>query len=194
MNRPHLIAWALLAAGLFAGVCHSLGSQPDAGLTPPAAITGRDKTIIIVRHGEKQDASNDAELSAAGRQRALRLVPMLRDAGVDTVYFSDRKRTQQTANELIRVLNIPSERQRKYTATDDPSKLTQSVLADKEGQVLLIVGHSNTIPGLLKEFGSWNEPPLSEQDFENVYIVTVRESATPRLLRLGYPPASTMPK
>lgn len=186
----HLVGLAVAIALVIAG-CHR-ADQPPIGDPAPvkdaAAAAAPGKTIVLVRHAEKLDSSDDTELSAAGRERAKRLLQALRDAGVDTVYVSDRRRTQQTAGEVIAGLALGSDRQRKYPATDSPAKLARAIRDDQSGRVILVVAHSNTLPGLLKELGGWTEPALTEQEFDNIYVVSMQEGATPQLIRAGYAP------
>src|SRR5687767_13230671 len=59
---------------------------------------GQDKTLILVRHAEKADAtSTDPELSDAGKQRAERLMSIVKKYKPGAVYSTDFKRTRDTA-------------------------------------------------------------------------------------------------
>src|SRR5688572_6652552 len=62
-----------------------------------AAASAQDKTIILVRHAEKADAtSQDPELSAEGKQRAERLVKVAGKYKPGAFYTTNFKRTRET--------------------------------------------------------------------------------------------------
>src|SRR6476619_7693249 len=63
-------------------------------------------TVFIVRHAEKADDSNDAELSEAARARTEALANMLRDSKISVIYTTEFRRTQQTAAPLAKALGL----------------------------------------------------------------------------------------
>ena len=65
-----------------------------------AAPARAQKAVILVRHAEKVDESEDPLLSAAGKARARALARSLRTAGVKAVYVTQYKRTGLTAAPL----------------------------------------------------------------------------------------------
>ena len=57
----------------------------------------QDKTVILVRHAEKADAtSQDPELSDAGKQRAERLIKVGGKYKPGAFYSTNFKRTRET--------------------------------------------------------------------------------------------------
>src|SRR5882672_5663247 len=66
-------------------------------------------TVIIVRHAEKNIEPNnpDPDLSPAGQARAQDLVRMFSAAGVNAIYATEYKRTQQTVKPLADSLGLP---------------------------------------------------------------------------------------
>ena len=156
-------------------------------------------TVIFVRHAET-DASmassdDDAPLNARGRQRAEVLADFLEDidvvAGVNAIYASDKRRTQETAAPLAKRLNIPVE----IADHLDTEGFMDEVLDEHGGKIVLIVSHSNTIAPLIDELhGSKNLPPFGPDDYGELYIVTIpRPLGKVKTLRLHYgdPPSVT---
>jgi broad specificity phosphatase PhoE len=137
-------------------------------------------TVFIVRHAEKaQSGGNDPDLSDSGRARAEALAKMLKDAGINAIYATEFKRTQQTAAPLAKILGL--------SVTTVPSKETSALIAklrDSHGNVL-VVGHGNTIPDLIKEVGVAVPISISENDYDNLFVLVLDEK--PRLIRLHYP-------
>jgi broad specificity phosphatase PhoE len=134
-------------------------------------------TIFIVRHAEKADASKDPDLSEAGRARAEALARTLKDANITVIYATEFKRTQQTATPLAQVLGIKVTI-RPAKATDFGFKL--GTLHDNT----LVVGHSDTIPDLIRELGISEPINIAENDYDNLFAVVLGEK--PRLIRLHY--------
>src|SRR5262245_11835906 len=62
------------------------------------------KLVFVIRHAERADAGMSAQtdppLSAAGEARAQKLAAMLADAGVQDIFATEFKRTQDTAKPL----------------------------------------------------------------------------------------------
>ena len=72
-----------------------------------ASVAAARPAIFIVRHAEKvASTGRDPDLSDAGRARAESLAKMLKDAGITSIYVTDLKRTQQTAEPLAKTLAI----------------------------------------------------------------------------------------
>src|SRR5256714_4446556 len=65
-------------------------------------------TVILVRHAEKIiDPNNpDVDLSPAGQARAQEIVRMFGDAGINAIYATQYKRTQQTVKPLADKLGL----------------------------------------------------------------------------------------
>src|SRR5215510_1352777 len=59
-------------------------------------------TLLLVRHAEKNIEPNnpDPDLSPAGQQRAQEIARMFGNAGINAIYATQFKRTQQTAKPL----------------------------------------------------------------------------------------------
>mgnify|MGYP001822843450 FL=1 len=69
-------------------------------------------TIIFVRHAEKAATPpDDPGLSAAGQRRVAELTRQLRDAdvvaGIDAIYSTPFRRTQETAQPVADALDLP---------------------------------------------------------------------------------------
>ena len=142
------------------------------------SIADAESTIFIVRHAEKAESGgNDPDLSDAGRARAEALAKALSDANITAIYVTEFKRTQQTAAPLTRVLGIEATI-RPAQASDFAIKLRSTV-----GNVL-VVGHSNTVPELIKQLGVTTSIKLADHDYDNLFIVVL--DPKPRLIRLHY--------
>jgi phosphohistidine phosphatase SixA len=143
-------------------------------------------TIFVVRHAERADAGTaaatmtgaDPDLSAAGTVRAGALATMLKDAGITAIFATQFRRTQQTAAPLATALGV--------TVATIPSGDTAGLLAKVKAAPgnVLVVGHSNTLPEVIRGLGVGTPVIVAESEFDNLFIVTRGEK--PALLRLHY--------
>lgn len=143
-----------------------------------ACATRAQSTVFIVRHAEKIDSTPDAELSAAGKARAASLAQMLKDTGVARIYATDFKRTQQTAAPLAKMLGLAV-----TTVSAKDNTALVSELRDLKSKAL-VVGHSNTLPDLIKALGIEEPIAIADGDYDNLFVVELNEK--PRLIRLHF--------
>jgi phosphohistidine phosphatase SixA len=149
-------------------------------------------TVIFVRHADTDAAmagpDDDPPLNAHGRQRAELLADFLQSidvvAGVNAIYASDKRRTQETAAPLAKRLNLPVE----IADHRETEGFIARVMREHSGDVVLIVSHSNTIAPLIDELhGSKRLPPFAPDDYDEVYIVISPWPGKVKTLRLQYP-------
>ena len=145
--------------------------------------------IFIVRHAEKAEANaanpKDPDLSATGRARAQALAETLKDAGIGAIFVTEYKRTRQTAEptadlRAIEPVTIPAQ---------EVTTLVAKLKETKEAA--LVVGHSNTVPEILKALGASDSITIAESDYDNLFIVAA--GTPPRLIRLHLPAAEQKP-
>jgi broad specificity phosphatase PhoE len=148
------------------------------------------RAVFVVRHAEKQSESNEpgVPLSEAGRARANRLAALLKNAGVTAIYSTDFVRTLDTAEPLARALKISV---RKYSATGldgkpDLKPLAARLKAEHARDTVLVVGHSNTVPPLLKALGCSESIEIAVEQYDDLFAVVPGAGGRATLLRLAY--------
>ena len=145
-------------------------------------------TIIFVRHAEKAvDGGSDPGLSAAGRRRVAELTRQLVDAdvvaGIDAIYVTQYKRTQETARPLADALDLPINQ---YDAADNEAVL-ETILKRHKGKIILVVGHSNTLPVLIANLGASKKvPPIAEDEYDNIYVISIPWFGKTKTIRLRF--------
>jgi broad specificity phosphatase PhoE len=146
-------------------------------------------TVILVRHAEKiVDPNNpDVDLSPAGQARAQEIVRIFGDAGINTIYATQYKRTQQTVKPLAEKLGLPVNQVNSKNTSD----LVAQIRAQHSGQVIFIAGHNNTVPEIVAALGGPTFPVIPENEFDNLYIVTVYRTGKAKLVKLKYGAPST---
>lgn len=143
-------------------------------------------TVFLVRHAERADAkpgtsptmAADPDLSDAGRTRAASLAAALKDAKITAIYVTEFKRTQQTAAPLAKALGLTV---RVVTAKNAADLVKQ--LEAGPGNAL-VVGHSNTVPDVIKGLGVTTPVAIGDDEFDHLFLV--RTGTSPSLLHLHY--------
>jgi hypothetical protein len=124
-------------------------------------------SLVLVRHAEKAAESADPPLSAAGRERALRLADRLEAMGIEAVWSSDYRRTRATAIPLASRLGLEV---RAY----DPRALAAPDLA------ALLCGCA--------------VEPMGHDDYDRLLIIQVEGSARRLLERRQSSPGEASPQ
>ncbi len=159
----------------------------------PAAAAAQ-QSIIVVRHAERQTGQGDDGLSDAGRQRAERLAAILKDAGVTHIFVSDRRRTLETALPLARVRNlspsriaIPAQGRGKIAPSELQVRATLLAISRlPRTAVVLVVGHSDTLPMFLTRLGHGPRITVADTEFDNLFVITPRATRAPSVIRLRF--------
>lgn len=146
-------------------------------------------TVIIVRHAEKniEPENPDPDLSPAGQTRAQEIARMLADSGVQAIYATQYKRTQQTVGPLASRLSLP------ITSVDakQSADLTRRILSNNRGQTVFIAGHNNTVPEIVNMLSGENYPQIPESEYDNMFIVTIYRFGKAKVLKVKYGALST---
>jgi len=134
------------------------------------------QTVIFVRHAERADggaamapgaAPADPLLSAIGEARAAKLATMLADAGIKAIYATEFRRTQDTGKPLAARLGLTVQ----AIAGKDTAGLVAKVKSQNAKDVVLVIGHSNTVPDLITALGG-PVVTMRDDEYDAMYILT----------------------
>lgn len=145
-------------------------------------------TIIFVRHAEQTSHDEaDPSLSEAGKRRVAELTRQLVDAdvvaGIDAIYATSYKRSTETAEPLAQRLDLPISI---YDAGDTETVL-EEILKSHKGKIILVVGHSNTVPELIANLGASKKvPPIARDEFDNIYVISIPWFGKTKTIRLRF--------
>lgn len=143
------------------------------------------QAIILVRHAEKiaDDMNGKAvPLSKAGEERARLVAEMLKDSGITAIYASDTVRTRATALPLSKQLGLPI----KNLEQRDPEGAVRFLRKENPNDVVLIVGHADTLPGLLRALGYRRDVRIHSNDYTNLFVVIPRVGKLPSVIRVSF--------
>src|SRR6476620_11771751 len=104
-------------------------------------------TVILVRHAEKKiEPSNpDPDLAPDGVERAQEIARVFGDAGINAIYATQYKRTQQTVKPLSDRTGV-SVNLLDANQTDELVKRIQTI---ERGKTIFVAGHNNTVPAIV---------------------------------------------
>ena len=176
---------------MFAICCLILLLSLESGVTGQAVFQAENEfkvtTVYLVRHAEKAaEPATDPPLLESGIKRSEELARTLGKAGVKTIYTSQYLRAKQTAEPLAKQLGIaltiipvstviPAKMSAANPRELSPQYLTEMAerVYSNSGGAVFIVGHSNTIPEIIKALGGDVAPAIDETVFDDLFVVTV---------------------
>lgn len=172
VSRMKTIA-AFFAATLLAG-----------SLCAEQAVT----TVILVRHAEKAGPEGDVPLSDAGVARARELARVLSGAGVTAIVSTPYRRNRETAEPLARLLGLEPV----ITVTGESyARDVAALIREKHrGGTVVVIGHSNTTPNLLRHLGIADPPGIADSQYDDLFICTIVDGLAPKLTSLRYGPVA----
>jgi broad specificity phosphatase PhoE len=154
-------------------------------LTFPA--TAMPDLVILVRHAERAtEPASDPGLAPAGEQRAQALALALAGLRVNAILTTQFRRTRDTAAPLAKAMGVQP--QVIDTKSGDARTVADAVRA--QSGVVLVVGHSNTVPAILAALGGPSQPALCETSFHHVFVLRPGAGS----MQLSYGAPSTAPE
>ncbi|MDI3335192.1 phosphoglycerate mutase family protein [Defluviimonas aestuarii] len=149
--------------------------------TAPAGTA--QEAVFIIRHAEKATDGQDPDITEAGRERANAWARLLSDAGLDHVITSDARRTRETGKIIADSLGLPFG----SLPVADVTGLLDMLEFDHMDDRVLIVGHTETIPGILERLGATDKIELGQNDYDNLFVLVASDAEPRRVIRLHMP-------
>jgi broad specificity phosphatase PhoE len=152
-------------------------------LSIAATAAAQVTTVLVVRHAEKASpTAKDPHLSAAGKLRAKDLAHVAGAAGVTAIYATNFQRTQETVAPLAAALHLtPVVKNAELT-----EELVEEIKTTRRGQTVLVCGHSDTVPDIVKRLSGVVVDPIPDARFDGLYVVTMNDDETGRATRVRY--------
>jgi phosphohistidine phosphatase SixA len=138
-------------------------------------------TVVLVRHAERLSDERDPGLSEIGIAHADRLADILERAGIAAIYVSEARRTRETAAPVAARTGVEPQ----VIDAERHQRLLRRLKWRHRSEVVLVVGHSNTVPliaaGLGAEIGV-----VDAEDYSGLWIISYSRLRGTRLLMLRY--------
>lgn len=141
-----------------------------------AAAPALAQTVILVRHAEKVDASADPLLSEAGQRRAVDLAVTLSGSDLTHVFTSPLQRTVLTARPAAEAHAITPETISFEGGTEaHVRRVVERVRALPADAVVLVVGHSNTVPLIAGALGETGPAEMADCEYDRLTVISVED-------------------
>ena len=135
------------------------------------------RNYYIVRHAEK-DTGNNPAISVLGKMRAGDLYRKLKHTKIDLIMVSQYRRTGMTGDSLRLYKNIDT---MQYTADAEGVQLYKKInLLPAHIKNILIIGHSNTLPAIIRKAGitGFRLKEIPDHEYDNLFIIKQRKNKT----------------
>lgn len=161
--------------------------------------------VLLIRHADRDIPAAGTpdppgpSLNGKGRARSRTLVHVLSTAGIRAVYTSDTTRAIMTAKPYLAAhsrlpLRFPMLLLRpSVVRLQDPIELKDHILTHHAGQTVLVVGHSNTVPELIRQLGGPSLPDIDDCEFDNLFVVVRYSSTEATVTKLKYGAPTSAP-
>lgn len=146
-------------------------------------------TVILVRHAEKKIEPNnqDPDLSPEGVERAQGIARMFGESGVDAIYATQFKRTQQTVKPLADRTAVPIS----LIDASQTDQLVERIQTDLRGKTIFVAGHNNSVPAIVSTLSGETYPLIPESEYDNLFVVTIYRFGRAKVVKLKYGAHST---
>ena len=104
-------------------------------------------------------------------------------AGIDAIYSTPFRRSQETVQGVADALELPVH----IYSADDNEAVLDTILESHKGKIILVVGHSDTMPTLIADLGASKKvPPIHDSEYDNIYVVSIPWFGKTKTIRLRY--------
>jgi phosphohistidine phosphatase SixA len=153
-----------------------------ASLATTGSALAEPSAVYLVRHAEKGTVGKDPDLLPQGQERARNIAAILGKAGITAIFSTPTARTRQTAAPLAQRSGVTVQ----LYDPRAPQALVDKVKA--ASGAVLVVGHSNTLPELVRLFGGAPGADIGEDEYERIYQLLRGPDGQVRTILLGSPP------
>ena len=141
-------------------------------------------TFYLIRHAEKvrtNKSDSDPALNEKGIIRAMNWKEYFIDKDISKIYSTNYKRTIETVKPIQEATGLA-------TILYSPSSIDyKDFISSNKGEIVLVVGHSNTIPNFVNELiNDQVYAQIDDLNNSNLYIVSLCDSSiSHRLIKVN---------
>ncbi len=169
----------------------SIGQRANASAPPQEDF--KVTTIFLVRHAENAaEPRPDPPLLETGVARSELLARILAKSGVKAIYTSQFLRTKATGEPLAKLVGFAGVPITLKLSASNPREVSSESIQEIVGKLLqtpgdnsLVIGHSNSVPAVIKALGG-DVAPIGEKEYDNLFVVTVYAKGKASVTQLKY--------
>ena len=127
--------------------------------------------FFLIRHAEKDrtnSENNNPKLNEIGKERSLKWSEVFKNIELDKIYSTNYYRTIETVTPVSKKFNLG------ITLYSSSKINYKTFISENKGSKVLVVGHSNTIPGFVNSLINervYNQ--IDDLNNSNLYIVKI---------------------
>lgn len=171
--------WGTVAGGL-------LGVLLATSALAPRAVSAQPSMVVLVRHAEKAaEGGSDPSLSDAGKARAQALADALTMMTPNAIVVTSLKRTAETAAVVSSKTGVALT---VVTISGGAKHIADVAAAVRQATgVVLVVGHSNTVPAIVTALGGPKLPDICDASYATMFVLTPGTGTAPaQVVRAQY--------
>lgn len=156
----------------------------------PLRARAQPSLVVLVRHGEKEaQPADDPSLSPAGIARAQALAEALVHTKPNAVIVTARKRTAETGAPVAKQAGVTPI----VIELTGPHVKNVADAVMKQTGVVVVVGHSNTVPAIIAALGGPKLPDICDASYATLFVFTpARAGQAPQVVRGSYGAADAL--
>ena len=140
------------------------------------------EAVFVIRHAEDELTGKiDRGLRPEGLERAADWAAILRPSKIDLVVTTEIERSRLTGKIIAETLDVP----RVEFNRGASAGIAKFLRENHPEEVVLVVGHSETIPHMLRSFGHPNPFKITRSAHGWLFIVTPLENGPPAVSTLN---------
>ena len=140
------------------------------------------EAVFVIRHAEDELTGKiDRGLRPEGLERAADWATILRPSRLDLIVTTEIERSRVTGKIIAEALEVPRVEFNRGASSGIAIFLRENYPED----VILVVGHSETIPSMLRSFGYPDPFKISRSAYGWLFIVTPLENGPPAVATLN---------
>lgn len=144
-----------------------------AWLCPSSAVAAEPltRTVVVVRHAEKEAGDGrDPALTEVGLARAAAFDRVVADLDVVALISTPLRRTRDTLGPVARRTGL--EIREVSPSGDHVAAVVREIERCPPG-VVLVSGHSNTVPAIVAALSGREIAPMVDEDYDDLFVVVL---------------------
>lgn len=146
------------------------------------------QVVVLVRHAEKAaEPSSDPVLTEQGVARARALLDRLENIPIDQIITSQLARTRLTAQFVAEQRGIePDIVPMENGLEEHIVSVAEAVRSKSAGESILVVGHSNTIPSIVRALTGIEIDPIEDDEYSRIIILVTDPDGRTRMVQAAF--------
>ena len=155
-------------------------------VTMSSGLSAQPSMVVLVRHAEKAAVpGNDPPLSDIGTARAAALAEAMVASKPNAIVVSTLQRTSLTAQVVAKQTGVTPQQIGMEGGSAAHIAAVAKAVQQAKG-VVLVVGHSNTVPAIIKALGGPALPDICDANYSYFFVLSPARDGQPAALTISH--------